>query len=208
MPFPLAQRILIRGAAAHLRAGLGVGTDWRAYFESLRSSHIGDLYEPYWYKFGWGSGGKWLGIRLPNGDRIEFAHLSKYIRKSGRVQPGELIAITGNSGTVTDFPHLHVQIFNKAGKRLDPDTYDWGTEKTLDGLTMQAEFTAVWKRPGAKGELLVFLKEIETGKITSYKQLIDTVTFWAHQVHPTGNPNYVDPKGDAKWQRKKEKVLN
>lgn len=117
--FPLKQRKLIRGCQAHINAGLGCGIDWVAVYVDLFSPFDGVI-ETFYGK----QGGNWIRLIRPNGDRIEFAHLSKYIIKSGSVKAGQLIAVTGNTGSITTNPHLHCQIF-RDGKRLDPDRYNW-----------------------------------------------------------------------------------
>lgn len=200
--FPLTLRKLIRGAQAHLRAGLGVGADYTAYYVPLYASHSGTLYEPYWYRFGMGSGGKWLGIKRSNGDRIEFAHLSQYIRKSGQVTPGEKIAITGNTGTVTDFPHLHVQIFNKQGVRLDPEKYVWDTP--TGAIDVPGAFKSVWKRDGAPGEIAYFVSRLKKGTIKDAADLEVKLQYWYGTVYPNGQ---YSKEGDLKWQRAKAKEL-
>lgn len=117
--FPLSKRKLIRGAAAHIAAGLGAGADYV-------SDHV-PLYAPFKGKvetyFG-PQGGNWLRLTRINGDALEFAHLSKYYVTSGNVAEGDKIAVTGNTGQITTGPHLHVQIF-RDGKRLDPEQYIW-----------------------------------------------------------------------------------
>jgi len=116
--FPLKIRKLIRGAEAHIKAGLGAGADYVADRDDLFAPFDGVI-ENY---FGL-QGGNWSRLKRPNGDNIEFAHLSKYY-KVGPVKEGERIALTGNTGTITTGPHLHVQIL-RVGKRLDPETYNW-----------------------------------------------------------------------------------
>jgi len=44
----------------------------------------------------------------------------------GTYKQGTVIAITGNTGTVTTGPHLHVQMLRSNGSRIDPETYAWG----------------------------------------------------------------------------------
>jgi hypothetical protein len=119
--FPLTKRKLIRGAQAHVAAGLGIGADYVADKKILCAPFDGRI-ETYWGK----QGGNWLRLYRANGDKIEFAHLQNYIKKNGMVKEGEPIAITGNTGQVTTGPHLHIQIFNQ-GKRLDPESYLWET---------------------------------------------------------------------------------
>jgi hypothetical protein len=121
--FPLKTRKLIRGAAAHVRAGLGIAADYEADYVTLYAPFNG-IIQTYPEK----TGGNWSRlIRDTNGDKIEFAHLSKYLVKSGQVVEGQPIAITGNTGTITTRPHKHIQIIDKYGRRLDPEKYDWGS---------------------------------------------------------------------------------
>ena len=199
--FPLKVRTLIRGCQAHIRAGLGCGGDYSAYYVPLYASHTGGLYEPYWYKLGLGQGGKWVGIKRPNGDRIEFSHLSSYIRKSGSVVAGEKIAITGNTGTVTDFAHLHVQIFDKFGRRLDPETYAW--DEPTGSMNIPKTFKRVWKRDGAPGEIKYFINRLLKGTIKP-EELETKMKFWYGVVYPNGVYSLT---GDLRWQREKTKVL-
>lgn len=152
--FPLQNRILIRGAAAHVRAGLGIGADYRANYVNLYASHDGKV------TTAWGDeGGNWSKLTRPNGDRLEFAHLSKFL-KTGQVRAGDLIAITGNTGAITDYPHLHIQIFDKYGRRLDPEKYDWGNLSLIKEDTMHRTFKGTiyalsagfWLAIGGSGE--------------------------------------------------------
>ena len=116
--FSLKKRQLIRGCKEHKQAGLGCGADYMAHYVNLYAPKNGigsTFYGP--------QGGNWYRLRLEDGTRIEFAHLSKYL-KLGKVKEGDLIAITGNTGSVTTGSHLHVQIF-KNNKRLDPEKYLW-----------------------------------------------------------------------------------
>ena len=126
--FPLAERILIRGCQAHIKAGLGCGGDYRAVYTGFKIPFDGVA-----FKFKESGGGNWLRITRPNGDRIELAHLSEYHVSNGKVAEGQNGGITGNTGTITTGPHLHIQIFDKKGKRLDPEKYDWGDSKLNDG---------------------------------------------------------------------------
>ena len=120
--FPLKVRQLIRGCQAHINAGLGCGSDHTAALNT-------DLFAPFdgtLERFSGVQGGNWVRIIRPNGDRIEFAHLNSYVKPVGPVKEGELIARTGNTGSVTTGPHLHTQILRN-GVRLDPEKYMWDT---------------------------------------------------------------------------------
>lgn len=106
--FPLVKRQLIRGYQAHIKAGLGGAADYEANYVPLYAPFNGKI-ETYWEK----TGGNWTRLIGDNGDKIEMAHLSHYLVKSGKVSEGQLIAITGNSGSITTRPHKHIQIINK-----------------------------------------------------------------------------------------------
>jgi len=117
--FPLKHRKLVLSFQGHIQAGRGGAADYQANFEQLFMPFEGTLEK----KFG-PEGGNWLVLTRPNGDRIEFAHLSQYLNLNAKV--GEPIAITGNTGQITTGPHLHIQIFRN-GQRIDPEKYDWIT---------------------------------------------------------------------------------
>lgn len=127
--FPLQERILIRGAQGHLNAGLGIGADYRARYVPFVIPFDG-VVSTYWGN----QGGNWLRLTRPNGDKIELAHLSEYAIKSGPVKEGQFGGVTGNTGDITDYPHLHIQIIDKTGKRLDPEKYNWGSSLKEDTM--------------------------------------------------------------------------
>jgi len=139
--FPLTQRILIRGCEAHIKAGLGCAADYVADYVPLYAPFDG-------VAIAWSGvqGGNWLNLTRPNGDVIQFAHLSKY-HAGGEVKMGELLAITGNSGTITTGPHKHIQIKDKDGNRIDPETYDWEEGCNLVDLEMlKLLYLGIFKR--------------------------------------------------------------
>ena len=119
--FPLEKRTLIRGCEAHIKAGLGCATDYVADYVNLYAPFNGWLIIPY---SDGGGGGNWLRLNRENGDKIEFAHLSERYITDGFVKEGTLMGKTGNTGTITSGPHLHIQIINN-GVRLDPEQYNW-----------------------------------------------------------------------------------
>lgn len=126
--FPLKSRKLIRGAEAHRKAGLSDATDYVASYVPLYAPFDGRIHIPY--PIG-GQGGRWLCLVRDNGDHIEFAHLDSNI-PIRNVIAGEQIATTGNSGKLTTGPHLHVQIVDSKGRRLDPELYNWGSMNIVD----------------------------------------------------------------------------
>lgn len=123
--FPLKNKILIRGVKEHLKAGLGAAADYRAVMEGFKIPFDGVA-----FRFREKTGGNWLRITRPNGDKVELAHLNSYLVSDGNVREGQNGGITGNTGTVTSGPHLHLQIINKAGKRLDPEKYNWESNES------------------------------------------------------------------------------
>lgn len=126
MRFPLDRREVIRGCAAHKKAGLGCAEDDRAKIGTpVRMPFNGKIFE--WFGGPKNEGGYWVGIKDKDGNRIQFAHLSARLRVPGQeCKEGEIIAYTGNSGTVTSGPHLHLQIVKPNNGRIDPAKYNWG----------------------------------------------------------------------------------
>ena len=119
MRFPLDKEELTRGCLAHKMSGLGCGADYVARYVNLYAPFDGRITRR-WY----GSmGGNWLEITDDKGNRIQFAHLSKYILPLGDVKEGQVMAITGNTGWLTTGAHLHVQILRPDGSRIDPVGY-------------------------------------------------------------------------------------
>ena len=68
------------------------------------------------------NGGVWLEARTDTGYKLRFAHLSDYRAPLGRVEIGQTIAITGNTGQWTTGPHLHFEVW-KDGKAINPEEY-------------------------------------------------------------------------------------
>lgn len=58
------------------------------------------------------SGGNIIKLTTSNGLGITYRHLDSYVKKTGSVKKGDLIAYSGNSGGASTGPHLHVDIFD------------------------------------------------------------------------------------------------
>ncbi len=68
-------------------------------------------------------GGNQIIYRLKNGYTIGYAHLNKvYIKPGQKLKKGQLIGLSGNTGTVTA-AHLHVTVRDVKGKLIDPTPY-------------------------------------------------------------------------------------
>ncbi len=64
--------------------------------------------------------GNTIGIQHSNNIVTFYKHNSTLLKKAGdQVKAGEAIAIIGNSGELTDGPHLHFEIWHK-GKTINP----------------------------------------------------------------------------------------
>lgn len=135
--FPLRRRYLIRGCAKH-RAGIpgvlpkeGCAADYKTtgiWLGDLLSWSKKRLRAPFsgiCWAWNENTGGKWVSVQRKNGDVIQMAHLSERFVSSVKkhVEKGQLIAYTGNTGDWTTGYHLHIQIKDKSGKRLDPVKY-------------------------------------------------------------------------------------
>lgn len=161
MLFPLTRRKLIRGFQAHLDDGLGGACDYEAKNDILYAPYGG-----YIYKFQTTEGGLWIGIRRENGEKIEFAHLSEYLINKSFCKEGEVLAMTGNTGTRTTNPHLHLQVFNEIGERIDPE--EFFHEKNIPVVAVNAN--------------IPFMQELQK-KILEYTQGLITIS-WDLLEHP------------------------
>lgn len=103
------------------------GVDLRAYFTSVYAVAPGVV-----------ETAKWMGaygnaIKINHGAFTSFcAHLKSFYVKAGdRVTEGQVIALSGNTGTLTTAPHLHFGIYVD-GESKDPSKY-------LEGLMEKAK---------------------------------------------------------------------
>lgn len=74
-----------------------------------------------------GSGyGKWIEVKYNDGTSHLYAHLDSWnVRIGQTVQPGQVIAKTGNTGTSTG-PHLHWEVRNSRDELINP--WSWATD--------------------------------------------------------------------------------
>jgi len=77
-------------------------------------------------------GGNQIIIEHPGGFKTGYAHLSKKVASGTRVNKGDIVAYTGNTGRSTG-PHLHLTV-KKSGNLVDPLSVSWqlkpGTQLT------------------------------------------------------------------------------
>lgn len=67
--------------------------------------------------------GNTIGIQHADNIVTFYKHNSSLLKKIGNyVKAGEAVAIIGNTGTLTDGPHLHFELWHK-GKPVDPEAY-------------------------------------------------------------------------------------
>ena len=136
MRFPLNQKIVggYRFRQKTWYNTLHLGTDWRARYVNLYAPTDGEI-----LKAPWGTqGGQWLYFEDNQGNIHRFGHLSRVYITNGKVEEGELIAKTGNSGEYTTAPHLHEDItkagfsvnWNKISQFMDPEKF-YQLKKTM-----------------------------------------------------------------------------
>jgi len=67
--------------------------------------------------------GNTIGIQHANNTMTFYKHNSTLLKKAGEfVKAGEAIAVIGNTGDLTDGPHLHFELWYK-GQAVDPAEY-------------------------------------------------------------------------------------
>jgi hypothetical protein len=116
--FPLTIRYVTRDCKGHQVAGLGCAIDYRADHVRLYAQSDSVVEKIY----AGGQGGNWLWLKDSKGRSWQYAHLSEYYVTRGQsVKQGDTVAKTGNTGSLTSGPHLHLQVI-QGTNRLDPET--------------------------------------------------------------------------------------
>jgi RHS repeat-associated protein len=73
-------------------------------------------------------GGNFITVEYGNGDKVTFRHIksvSDGIEVGTTVFEGQILGQTGNSGTKT--PHLHIEVRDKYGVLVNPESRNYGT---------------------------------------------------------------------------------
>ncbi len=79
-----------------------------------------------------GGYGKVVRINHGYGYETLYAHLSKFkVKKGQKIKRGEIIALTGNSGSLSTGPHLHYEVRHK-GVTLNPRNFIFDDTKLFD----------------------------------------------------------------------------
>lgn len=146
--------------------------------------------------------------RDDNGYFHRYCHLDVYVQPLQKFKQGEVVAQMAPKGLLVPPGTTHLHWVSAADKRftkqVDPLSLI-GVDPSLAAANIPELFKEIWRKPGAPGEIAVFEIERKNGVYKDYYALRNTMTYWFQQVYPDGV--HLSPKGDAKWQRKKEKVL-
>jgi murein DD-endopeptidase MepM/ murein hydrolase activator NlpD len=86
----------------------------------VRASDGGIVASTYYHE----AGGNSMLLDYDNGFRAGFAHLSAYNAAEGqRVERGQVVAYTGNTGAHTTGPHLHYTLRDREGEYVNPELH-------------------------------------------------------------------------------------
>jgi murein DD-endopeptidase MepM/ murein hydrolase activator NlpD len=104
------------GQSSYLWSSRHTGQDFSAsHGDAVRSVGDGRIVSSGWD----GAYGQKLVVRHDDGTEAWYAHLSSYVRTSGRVRAGEVIARVGSTGNSTG-SHLHLEIRASNGDPIEP----------------------------------------------------------------------------------------
>ncbi|QDF16990.1 lysin A [Microbacterium phage YellowPanda] len=114
------------------------GTDHAtAYGTSIRAAGAGTIVDSSTSTSG--GTGRYVTIDLDDGRRVRYLHLSQVLKRSGRVNAGDIIAKSGASGFGKEWgygAHVHTTLFPK-------HAYVFGTNATLDFMKYVGNSTPV-----------------------------------------------------------------
>jgi murein DD-endopeptidase MepM/ murein hydrolase activator NlpD len=104
------------GSSGRLWASGHTGVDLAAsYGSEVRALSSGEIISAGWD----GSYGYKVAIRHHDGTVSWYAHLSRIVLSSGKVEPGTVIGRVGSTGNSTG-PHLHLEIRPSGGDPVNP----------------------------------------------------------------------------------------
>lgn len=164
-----------------------LGQDYEANYAELFAPFSGQI---VWEGYG-SQGGNTIHFK-PDGQDvvIRFMHLSEFKRGQEYVSEGELIAITGNTGSATSGAHLHIDIsqgsvqINNFTNFLDPEQFNWGQGENMgfsdshmrgviESAFRQTRLNGMGKvdEAGLKSDVDYFLNEVKGGSTNIGKQI-------------------------------------
>ncbi len=116
------------------------------------------------------AGGMELAIDCPGPTgktfTMVFCHLSKIIKKRGKVKQGEIIAKSGNTGNNTTGPHLHFHLWNGTGGR---DSHTMPIERlVMKQIGNDADFREYNARQGELDHDKIAHKKFESNNSPSF----------------------------------------
>jgi murein DD-endopeptidase MepM/ murein hydrolase activator NlpD len=107
------------GSSGSLWSGTHTGIDMAAsYGTEVRSVTTGEITFAGWD----GAYGNKIVVRHWDGTETWYAHLSRIVKRSGTVAPGDLIGAVGSTGNSTG-PHLHLEVHPSGSSAVDPRPY-------------------------------------------------------------------------------------
>lgn len=115
----------VTGKSGAWHGGVDIGMDIGIYISCKYPASVA-------YAGSQGGYGNFIDIRIPAlGIMLRFAHLSRILIRSGNIPAGKPFALSGNSGTRTTGPHVHLEAhgFNETPQQLayggdrDPSPY-------------------------------------------------------------------------------------
>jgi murein DD-endopeptidase MepM/ murein hydrolase activator NlpD len=114
------------GSTGRLWSGTHTGVDLAAsYGTEVKSLSSGEIIWTGWD----GSYGNKIVVRHWDGTETWYCHLSRFIKRSGSVAPGEVIGAVGSTGNSTG-PHLHLEVHPEGSGAVNPQ--NWLSERGLN----------------------------------------------------------------------------
>lgn len=188
-------------SSAHL------GVDYRARYEELKAPFKGEVIKSFYGV----QGSRTIWFK-PDHDSVvmRFMHLDRVV-KTGRVNEGEVIAITGNTGMSTA-AHLHIDITNNWSGSFwtninnfrDPETYGWDHKPVQakpeypKTVTVTVDSLRVRTAPSLKSAIVpqpTHNKRLNTGdKFTAVSVVTGDYVAGDNRWYKSSRGNYVSAK--------------
>lgn len=141
----------------------------------------------------YGNYGRALAIKHDDGQGTIYAHLDRFVRQSGRVKEGELIAYSGNTG-FTQGPHLHLTWQPQYMANLN-NGYFGGADPAIlfkGGATIDPRYTQAIRGYAAAKYALLLMRPIKPEELPQW----DNAT-----TDQIDNAIYASPEYRAIWKK-------